>query len=187
MVDSLGEMLQRLKPRAAGLASPCLLVSLSPRLLRTRRRRVKFGLIVLALGIFLRCSVADLGRVAGGSMRPTLRDGDYILTNKLAYGFRLPFTNVCALRWSGPQPGDVVVLTSPVDGRRLVKRIIAGPGDALRDGYPSGTTVPCGQFFVRGDDADSIDSRTFGCVPRDRILGQVVGIVHTSFRTGTQR
>ena len=104
-------------------------------------------------------------------MRPTLRDGDYILTNRLAYGLRLPFTDLWPLRWSEPRPGDVVVLTSPVDGRRLVKRIAAGPEGA------SGTTAPAGQFFVKGDDAASIDSRTFGWVSRDRILGRVVGVV----------
>ena len=67
------------------------------------RRWARFGLLVLALGTVLRCSVLDLGRVTGGSMRPTLQPGDYILTNKLAYGLRVPFTHVWLCHWSQPR------------------------------------------------------------------------------------
>ena len=36
-------------------------------------------------------------------------------------------------------------------------------------------TLPAGQFFVLGDNRNvSIDSRTFGLVPRDRIVGRVM-------------
>jgi signal peptidase I len=135
-------------------------------------RRYRFLLLVVASAVLFRCCVADLGRVDGGSMRPTLSDGDRILTNKLAYGLRLPFTHTWVLLWSGPRKGDVVVLSSPVDGRRLVKRVAGVPGDLLG---PDGQTVPAGHYFVRGDAPESLDSRTFGCVPRERILGRVVG------------
>jgi signal peptidase I len=143
---------------------------------RSWRRWAKPVVLVLALGLIVRGSVGDLGRVAGGSMRPTLLDGDRILTNQLAYGLRLPFTNVWPIRWAGPQRGDVVVLYSPVDGKRLVKRIVAVPGDPLEKDCPTEAMVPPGMYFVRGDAADSFDSRTFGCVPRERILGRVVGV-----------
>jgi hypothetical protein len=132
--------------------------------------------LVLALGVLLRCGVADLGPVAGESMRPTLRDGDWVLTDRLAYGVRLPFAGTWLLRWSEPRRGDVVVLLSPVDGRRLVKRVVAVPGDPLPGDSRPGATVPPGQYFVRGDGARSLDSRAFGCVPRERILGRVVGV-----------
>jgi signal peptidase I len=150
---------------------------------RTWRRRGKCVLLVLGLGILLRCSVADLGRVAGGSMRPTLQDGDRILTNKLAYGLRLPFTHGWLLRWSGPRRGDVVLFSSPVDGRRLVKRVVGVPGDLITAG-PRAGRVPAGQYFVLGDDPNSLDSRTFGCVPRACILGRVVGIAFSLDRGG---
>jgi signal peptidase I len=141
------------------------------------RRWVKFAVFLLAVGLVVRGSVADLGRVSGGSMCPTLLAGDRIVTNQLAYGLHLPFTTVWLLRWSEPRRGDVVVLYSPVDGRRLVKRIAAVPGDPLANDSLEEATVPPGKYFVRGDAADSLDSRTFGCVPRERILGRVSGIV----------
>jgi signal peptidase I len=108
--------------------------------------------------------------VAGGSMYPALRDGDVILTNKLAFGLRLPGTDAWLLRWSEPRRGDVVVFSSPVDGKRLVKRVAGVPGDALGK-----SSVPPGHYFVMGDGANSLDSRVFGCVPRECILGRVVG------------
>ncbi len=138
-----------------------------------KRRWVRSLLGVLAACVVIRCSVADVGRVAGGSMRPTLHDGDRILTNKLAYGVRLPGTSVWAWRWSEPQRGEVVLLASPVDGRRLVKRVVAGPGDE----YSPGVTVPLGRYYVQGDNANSVDSGRFGCVPVEAIEGRVVGVV----------
>jgi signal peptidase I len=34
--------------------------------------------------------------------------------------------------WSDPHPGEVVVFYSPYDGTRLVKRVVAGPGDVVQ-------------------------------------------------------
>jgi signal peptidase I len=145
----------------------------------TGRRWLKAILVVVVLGVLVRCSVADLGRVAGRSMQPTLLDGDRILTNKLAFGLRIPCTHVELLAWAEPSRGDVVVFSSPLDGRRLVKRIVAVPGDRV-----GSDVVPPGRYFVLGDNADSVDSRRFGCVPREHILGRVVGIAFSLGRNG---
>jgi hypothetical protein len=141
--------------------------------MKWRTPRWRLALVVLAAAFLLR-SVADLGRVAGGSMQPTLRDGDRILTNRLAYGWRLPFTGAWLLRWSAPGRGDVVVLRSPLDGTRLVKRVVGVPGDPVGGFLTPEARVPPGHYFVRGDGPRSLDSRAFGCVPRERILGRVV-------------
>jgi signal peptidase I len=90
--------------------------------------------VVLVVGGF-RSAVADWNDVPTGSMKPTILEGDRIVVNKLAYDLKVPFTSWRLLRWAAPQRGDIVVLFSPNDGKRLVKRVIGVPGDllALRD------------------------------------------------------
>lgn len=86
---------------------------------------------VLALLLFCRVAIADWQEVPSGSMEPTLRVGDRILVNKLAYGPRLPFTNA-AINFGKPQRGDVVVFRYPGDVSTLyVKRLIGLPEDVV--------------------------------------------------------
>lgn len=83
----------------------------------------------------LRSAVIDYSPVPTGSMNPTILEGDVVWVNKLAYGLRVPLTQLYVTRWSEPQRGDIAVVLSPLDGTRLVKRVIGVPGDtvALRD------------------------------------------------------
>ena len=100
---------------------------------------VSFGaelFVVVSLMFTCRVAVADWPKVPSGSMEPTLRVGDYLLVNHLAYGPRLPFTNT-ALEFGQPQRGDVVVFRYPLDVSQFyVKRLVGLPGDkvAFRDG-----------------------------------------------------
>jgi signal peptidase I len=76
-------------------------------------------------------SLADINYVPSGSMEPTILPGDVVVINKLAYDLRVPFTFARLARWSEPQRGDVVVCFAPDTGTRLVKRVVAVPGDTL--------------------------------------------------------
>jgi signal peptidase I len=88
--------------------------------------------VVIALMCTCRVALADWPRVPSGSMEPTLRVGDYLLVNHLAYGPRLPFTNT-ALETGKPQRGDVVVFRYPRDVSQFyVKRLVGLPGDVVR-------------------------------------------------------
>lgn len=88
-----------------------------------------FGIIGLML--LCRVAIADWQEVPSGSMEPTLRVGDRILVNKLAYGPRLPFTNT-AIKFGEPQRGDVVVFRFPGDVSTLyVKRLVGLPHDVI--------------------------------------------------------
>ena len=89
-------------------------------------------LLILALVLFsLRSSFADWNDVPTGSMKPTILVGDRIFVNKLAYDLKVPFTTLHIAEWSDPRRGDIVVLFSPHDGQRLVKRVIGLPGDTI--------------------------------------------------------
>ena len=83
-----------------------------------------------------------LGYVPTASMEPTIHQGSLIL----------------GLRQFGElHTGDVVIFRH--DGRTLVKRIAASPGESYNlNGSP--VTVPAGQYLLLGDNAaDSYDAR----------------------------
>jgi signal peptidase I len=102
-----------------------------------------FAVFALVLGG--RVALADWPNVPSGSMEPTLRVGDYLLVNKLAYGPRLPFTNT-AIEMGQPQRGDVVVFRYPLDVSVLyVKRLIGLPGDVVT--YSHGVVAINGEPF----------------------------------------
>ena len=89
-----------------------------------------FILILMVMGTF-RSAVADWNHVPTGSMKPTILVGDRIFVNKLAYDLKIPFTRVRLAEWGLPQRGDLVVFFSPADGKRLVKRVVALPGERV--------------------------------------------------------
>ena len=88
-------------------------------------------------------------RVADASMQPALHPGDYVVVNTWAYRSR------------PPRVGDIVVLRHPREpALHLVKRVADIPS---KD-----------EVFVLGDDATrSEDSRAFGTVRREMLVGKV--------------
>jgi len=87
---------------------------------------------VFAIILFpLRSAVADWNWVPSGSMKPTILEGDLVFVNKLAYDLKVPFTLQRLAEWDNPARGDIVVFFSPHDGTRLVKRMVAVPGDTI--------------------------------------------------------
>jgi signal peptidase I len=92
-------------------------------------------LILLLIITSMRSALADWNDVPTGSMKPTIQEGDRVVVNKLAYDLKVPFTTIELLKWSDPKRADIVVLFSPADDVRLVKRVVAIPGDKveLRD------------------------------------------------------
>lgn len=91
-------------------------------------------------------------------MEPTLREGQRLLVWTSAY------------RRRGPTRGDVVVVEHPERPLRLVKRVVAGPGDEY-----AGGTLGDDQFLVRGDNRDATtDGLHFGPVSRERFVGKVL-------------
>jgi signal peptidase I len=138
---------------------------------------------------FVRPVIAAPFYVGSESMVPTLMVWDRILINKLAYDF------------VEPQRGDIVLFESP-EGRAepLIKRVVGLPGDTIevragtlyvngrrqREPYVSDhlrnmqspydpTEVPEGHYFMMGDNrGNSADSRVFGPVPEENLIGEAL-------------
>jgi len=163
-----------------------------------RRRTLKRQSILMALLLVSSlASYAAINRwflstvvVQGRSMFPTLQDGDRCLLNRLSY--------ICA----SPRRGDLVVIHDRGEDDLAVKRIVALPGESVRvsegtlfvngrrlvEPYlETGTqTVPptggeqvyklgAREYFVLGDNrAESEDSRYYGPVSRDHIVGTLI-------------
>jgi len=138
-------------------------------------------LIALLLNVF----VGQATRVQGQSMEPNLHTDQRLVVEKVSY------------RFHGPRRGDIVVIRVPSQGDELlIKRVIGLPGETVevRDGhvyideqlldepYTQGSTrsgriarviVPPLNIFVMGDNRDhSNDSRTFGPVPIENVVGR---------------
>ncbi|ANH66875.1 signal peptidase I [Mitsuaria sp. 7] len=88
-------------------------------------------LLFLVGFLFFRTAIADWNPVPSGSMRPTILEGDVVFVDRVAYDWKLPLTDLSLRRVGEPQRGDVVTFGSPRDGTRLIKRIVAVPGDTV--------------------------------------------------------
>ena len=102
-----------------------------PRRLASLLATNKALLIFFGIMMVFRSAVADWMYVPSGSMNPTIVEGDRILVDKSAYGWRLPFTTIRLTQGGDPQRGDIVIFASPEDGATLVKRVVGLPGDSV--------------------------------------------------------
>ena len=125
--------------------------------------------IVLAAVTAARSSLADHYYVPSGSMQYTLMDGDRVIVNKMAYGFRIPLTKIDIFGSSTPTRGDIAVFDSPEDGTtRLIKRIVAVGGDhvLVRNGQLSINGQPLGDRKIEHfGDKDALLNLTHGGGP----------------------
>jgi signal peptidase I len=98
---------------------------------RAWREWIRSALVIVVAVTAFRSAVADWNDVPTGSMKPTILEGDRIVVNKLAYDLKVPYTRWRIASWGDPERGDIVVLSSPADGKRLVKRVVGLPGDTI--------------------------------------------------------
>ena len=136
----------------------------------------------------------DVRIVQGTSMEPLYSTGDIVFINRLAYGFRMPWSKKLLFSWEKPQYDDIVVFKAPGSEIVLMKRCAALPGDPvyvrkntviignkayfLSDDNVRmiiGDRIPAGTVFVIGENVTkSFDSRFFGFVPCNQIQGKVI-------------
>jgi signal peptidase I len=156
--------------------------SISP--LHFMRDLLQVVLPAIILAIVVHLFLAQATVVFGQSMEPNLAPHQRLVVDKLTYRMRAPIRN------------DIIVLDLPNIEDMLVKRIVGLPGETIeiRDGivlvdgqelpepFPHdighATMYPLKlgalEYFVMGDNRDnSNDSRSFGPVERESIVGRV--------------
>ena len=94
-------------------------------------RNNKSLIAFIFLMVVFRSAVADWNSVPSGSMLPTIREGDRIFVDKMAYDLRVPLTHIRIAHLADPQRGDIVTIDSSAAHELLVKRIVAIPGDSV--------------------------------------------------------
>ncbi|KJS11210.1 MAG: signal peptidase I [Peptococcaceae bacterium BRH_c8a] len=145
--------------------------------------------IAVLLAVLIRMFLFQPFIIPSESMYPTLQISDRIMVNKLSYHL------------GDPSRGDVIVFKYPMDpSRDFVKRLIAVGGETIevRDSVlfindepvseaylPSDldfndfgpVEVPPGTYFMMGDNRNSSeDSRSWGMLPEENIIGKAVVI-----------
>lgn len=92
------------------------------------------SLAFLVICIFaIRSSIAAPYEVPTASMEPTIKVGDRILANKLAYGLKIPFTDIELAHWADIKRGDIIVFKYPKSpDTDYVKRVVALAGDTVQ-------------------------------------------------------
>lgn len=152
---------------------------------------VQIVLISSAIIIPIRLFLIQPFYVKGASMEPNFYEQEYLIIDELSYRFRMP------------ERGEIVVFKYPRDHKQYyIKRIIGLPGETVEisDGHvvvynkehPNGivleedyltqdlttgkekVTLGINEFYVLGDNRDaSMDSRSFGVVDKDELIGRV--------------
>lgn len=100
-------------------------------MIRFWREWLRSTLVIVLVITSFRSAIADWNDVPTGSMKPTILEGDRIVVNKLAYDLRVPYSTFRVFSWADPTRGDIIVLKSPADETRLVKRVVGVPGDEI--------------------------------------------------------
>ncbi|HET9847263.1 MAG TPA: signal peptidase I [Candidatus Dormibacteraeota bacterium] len=153
------------------------------------RDTLEIVFLALVLYVVIQYAVQTV-HVLGSSMLYTLHDNDLLVASKISY------------KLHAPQRGDIIVFKPPDEASRdFIKRIIALPGERVRivnsvvyindqvlhepylpekwtynNNWPASgqdQIILPDQYFVMGDNRNhSSDSRTFGPITLDSILGK---------------
>ena len=140
--------------------------------------------LAIAIGLAAAARAAvHIYAIPSRSMAPTLEAGDQIVVTRYVR--------------SRPERGHVIVFREPAGGEELiVKRVIGVPGDLVdsrlgrvrigghtlaepyvlrtaASGAISPQVIPADSYYVLGDNRDdSVDSRSWGVVPRQHVVGR---------------
>lgn len=160
----------------------------------SRSALFSYTIFALGLALFIRFFIAAPYVVSGSSMEPNFNNWDYLITDRISYRFDEPargdvivfhlpqeYSRTLIKRVIG-LPGETVTVSSDgvlienaenregffIDEPYLATQNLGGPQVAS-------VTVEPGHFFVLGDNRRvSSDSRSWGVLPRENIVGRVL-------------
>jgi len=134
------------------------------RLLRYAHIFFRGTAIFLIIFLVINAYVLTISRVNGESMQPTLMNGQLLVVSESAFWF------------SAPQRNDVVIVQYAGDTNvHFVKRIVGIPGDTVMYNNSPLVLGPT-QYFIEGDNRNfSTDSRVYGPIQKNQIIGKVLG------------
>ena len=151
---------------------------------------LRFILIALVVVLPIRLFIAQPFIVSGTSMVPTFQSGQYLIIDELTYHFNTPARgDVVVFKYpKNPEqyfikrviglPGETVVVNE--QGKVIIKDITGKEVATLNEPYVRftksdsvETTLGVNEYFMMGDNrAGSYDSRMWGPVKRDLIVGR---------------
>jgi len=158
---------------------------------------VVLAVVAVAVALLVQAFLVKPYRIPSASMEDTLMVGDRVLVDRISWRFgepqrgdivvfRPPFDGPVLIKRIVGMPGDTISLADGhvyINGQRLnepyVRRLNGRPvpTEPFANGLPWSLArpykVPAGSYFMMGDNRiDSGDSREFGPVPRDQLIGR---------------
>jgi signal peptidase I len=153
-------------------------------LLRALREMAETVIPAIVIALVINLFLAQATQVLGQSMEPNLHTAQRVVVEKVTYRF-----------FHGPRRGDIVVIDMPEQSEMLIKRVVALPGETvevrrgkvyiggeeinepwpvnLGGGSYGPHTIPPLHVFVLGDNRGaSNDSRSFGPIPIEHVVGR---------------
>ncbi len=142
--------------------------------------------ISVAITLIITTFIAQITQIRGRSMEPSLIDGERVVNVKIVY------------RIEKPKRGEVIIFKPPFRTKEnYIKRIIGLPGEKIeiKNGYVyindkllnepyivnrshdnwGPKIVPPNMYFVLGDNrVNSSDSRVWGFLPKENIIGKAI-------------